>query len=583
MVNNKHADVVIVGMGAAGAILARELTEAGFTVLGIDKGPYYRSDDFWTKFDELRYSTRGGLSPTMGTDPVTWRPNTQTPAQPLPWAVGPQPLNPLWLPPTPAVGGGSIHWACWAWRQHKEDFRQRSEWVERYGEDRFPEGSHIVDWPISYDDLEPYYERVEYETGVSGKAGNLDGELQDGGNPFEAPRKRPYPFPPLRPSASNQLFVDACEALGYHPFPAPAAIISEDWGERKACVYCGFCRDYACHVGAKTTTLDTMMPKALATGNLKLLTNCRVQRVNVDAEGLARSVSYIDAKGERHEASGELVILSAYSLENTRLMLVSGLNQNGMVGKWFTIHNYGWFSGTLPEETHVYAGPAVAGFAIDDTNPYAEDRDEVDFLGGTPIMFFGGDTQPIEAATLLMPPDAPLWGEGYKEWLRHGYRRLFGIFSQMATLPSEAHFVDLDPKVKDPWGQPALRITHDWDDNDRKAALWNNQIKHGIAREMGATKTWEAPLLPPYHVTTHEMGTHAMGENPSDSVVDRYCRSHEVPNLFLVGGGVFPTYNGYNPTLTIQTIALWAANHIKQETQNGGVLTRFSPTERVAG
>ena len=583
MVNNKHADVVIVGMGAAGAILARELTEAGFTVLGIDKGPYYRSDDFWTKFDELRYSTRGGLSPTMDTDPVTWRPNAQTPAQPLPWAVGPQPLNPLWLPPTPAVGGGSIHWACWAWRQHKEDFRQRSEWVERYGEDMFPEGSHIVDWPISYDDLEPYYERVEYETGVSGKAGNLDGELQDGGNPFEAPRKRPYPFPPLRPSASNQLFVDACEALGYHPFPAPAAIISEDWGERKACVYCGFCRDYACHVGAKTTTLDTMMPKALATGNLKLLTNCRVQRVNVDAEGLARSVSYIDAKGERHEASGELVILSAYSLENTRLMLVSGLNQNGMVGKWFTIHNYGWFSGTLPEETHVYAGPAVAGFAIDDTNPYAEDRDEVDFLGGTPIMFFGGDTQPIEAATLLMPPDAPLWGEGYKEWLRHGYRRLFGIFSQMATLPSEAHFVDLDPKVKDPWGQPALRITHDWDDNDRKAALWNNQVKHGIAREMDATKTWEAPLLPPYHVTTHEMGTHAMGENPNDSVVDRYCRSHEVPNLFLVGGGVFPTYNGYNPTLTIQTIALWAANHIKQETQNGGVLTRFSPTERVAG
>ena len=284
-----------------------------------------------------------------------------------------------------------------------------------------------------------------------------------------------------------------------------------------------------------------------------------------------------------HEASGELVILSAYSLENTRLMLVSGLNQNGMVGKWFTIHNYGWFSGTLPEETHVYAGPAVAGFAIDDTNPYAEDRDEVDFLGGTPIMFFGGDTQPIEAATLLMPPDVPLWGEGYKEWLRHGYRRLFGIFSQMATLPSEAHFVDLDPKVKDPWGQPALRITHDWDDNDRKAALWNNQVKHGIAREMGATKTWEAPLLPPYHVTTHEMGTHAMGENPNDSVVDRYCRSHEVPNLFLVGGGVFPTYNGYNPTLTIQTIALWAANHIKQETQNGGVLTRFSPTERVAG
>ena len=141
----KHADVVIVGVGAVGAILARELTEAGFKVLGIDKGPYYHSDDFWTKFDELRYSARGGLSPTMDTDPITWRPNAQTPAQILPWAIGPQPLNPLWMPPSVGVGGGSIHWACWAWRQRREDFRQRSEWVERYGEEKLPEGSHIAD------------------------------------------------------------------------------------------------------------------------------------------------------------------------------------------------------------------------------------------------------------------------------------------------------------------------------------------------------------------------------------------------------------------------------------------------------
>ena len=576
----KHADVVIVGVGAAGAIMARELTEAGFTVLGIDKGPYYHSDDFWLKFDELRYSVRGGLSPTMDTDPVTWRANAQSKAQICPWAVGPLPLNPLWLPPSIGVGGGSIHWACWSWRQLREDFYQRSTWIERYGEKMLPEGSRIVDWPISYDDLEPHYDRVEYETGVSGQAGNLDGDIKENGNPFEAPRKRPYPFPPLRPSAANQPFVDATRKLGYHPFPAPAAIISEDWGERKACTYCGFCRDYGCHVGAKTTTLDTMMPPALATGNLELLTNCRVQRVNVDAEGVARSVSYVDAGGEQHEASGDLVILSAYSLENTRLMLTSGLNRNGMVGKSFAIHNYGWFSGTLPEETHTYAGPAVAGWAIDDTNADFVDRGELGFLGGTPIMFFGGDYQPIEVANNL-PPDVPRWGEGFKEWLKFGYRHFFAMFSQQASLPTEANYVDLDPKVKDPWGQPALRITHDWDENDRKAALWLNEIKRTIAREMGATKTWEAPLLPPYHITTHEMGTHIMGEDPASSVVDRHCRSHEVPNLFLIGGGVFPTYNGYNPTETIQAIAYWAAEHIKQETRNGGALTRFTTRQRA--
>ena len=178
-------------------------------------------------------------------------------------------------------------------------------------------------------------------------------------------------------------------------------------------------------------------------------------------------------------------------------MLVSGLNRNGMVGKRFMIHNYNWFSGTLPEETHVYAGPASAGWAIDDTSGDTIDRSNLNFVGGTPVMFFGGDVQPIEAASVLMPPDVPMRGAAYKEWLRHGYRRLFGMYSQMASLPMETNYVDLDPKVKDPWGQPALRITHDWGDNDREAALWIRQIKHSIAREMGATKAWEAPLLPP--------------------------------------------------------------------------------------
>jgi len=580
LVANKQADVVVVGMGAVGAILAKELAEAGFRVLGIDKGPYYRSDDFWLKFDELRYSTRAGMSPTMDTDPITWRPNARTRARILPWAVGPLPLNPLLLPPSIGVGGGSIHWSCWSWRQLEQDFRQRSEWTKRYGEERLPEGSQIMDWPITYGDLEPHYERVEYETGVSGKAGNINGEVQEGGNPFEAPRRRPYPFPPLRPSASNSLFVEATNRLGYHPFPSPAAIISEDWGERKACTYCGFCRDYGCHVGAKTTTLDTMIPLALATGNLELLTNCRVQRVNVDAEGLARSVTYVDAEGGRHEASGDLIMLSAYSLENTRLMLVSGLNGNGMVGKRFMIHNYGFFSGTLPEETHVYAGPAVSGWAIDDTNADFIDRGDLGFVGGSPIVFYSGDLQPIEFANNL-PPGVPRWGEGFKDWLRRGYRHLFAMYSQTATLPSEANFVDLDPKVKDPWGQPALRITHDWTDNDRKQTRWLNDIKRDIAREMGATRTWEAPLLPPYHITTHEMGTHIMGEDPRQSVVDPYCRSHEVPNLFLVGGGAFPMYNGYNPTETIQAIAFWVADHVKRETQDDGVLARSTAGKRV--
>ena len=171
----KHADVVIVGLGASGAILAKELTAAGFRVLGIEKGPEYSPQDFWLKFDELRYSIRCGISPTMDRDPITWRPNTDQEATLLPWAIGPGAGNPLFLPPSLGVGGGSIHYACWHWRQMAEDFRMRSVVLEHFGEEVLPEGSRIVDWPVTYDELEPFYAQVEREIGVSGQAGNIDG------------------------------------------------------------------------------------------------------------------------------------------------------------------------------------------------------------------------------------------------------------------------------------------------------------------------------------------------------------------------------------------------------------------------
>jgi gluconate 2-dehydrogenase alpha chain len=567
----KQADVVIVGLGASGAVLARELTEAGMNVLAIEKGPDYGPDDFWLKFDELRYSARCGISPTMDTDPITWRPNRAATARVAPWAVGPGAGNPLFLPPSLGVGGGSIHWACWFWRQREEDFRMRSVIRERFGDKVFPEGSRIVDWPVSYQELEPHYAAVEAEQGVSGQAGNISGELIPGGNPFEAPRSGPFPHPPIRPSASNQPFVEAASKLGYHPFPAAAAILSEDDGDRKACVYCGFCRDYGCHVGAKAETQNTTLPRAFATGRLEVLANCRVQRVNVDRDGRARSVSYVDARGDVHEAAGDLVVLAAYALENVRLLLASGINRNGAVGKWYTIHNYHWFSGDMARDTLIYAGAAVGGWVIDDPNANWADHSDGAFLWGSPILYFAGDTQPIEGVRNL-PPGTPLWGAGFKDYLRSSYRRRFGMYSQMATLPLESNFLDLDPTVKDPWGQPALRITHNWGDHDRAGGVWLNGIKQRIAEEMGALRTWPAPMEPPYHVTTHEHGGHVMGDDPADSVVNRYQQSHEVPNLFVIGGGSFPTMNGDNPTGTIQALALWTADYINQETRRGGAL-----------
>jgi gluconate 2-dehydrogenase alpha chain len=547
------SDAIVVGLGAAGAIVAEQLARGGMQVVGLDKGPHYTADDVRFKHDELRYFTRTQISPDMGTDPLTWRPDERTRAQVLPWSVGPDALGPLFLPPSIGTGGGSVHWACWAWRQRESDFRMRSVIVERFGERALPDGSTLVDWPISYADLEPYYDRVEWEQGVSGQAG---------ANPFEPPRSRPYPMPPLRRAAADARFVEAAERLGMHPFPVPVGIASEDYGEsRSACTYCGFCRDYPCHVNAKTSTNVTSIPRALATGNLDLRPYCRVISVRRGADGRADGVRYLDALGGEHELRAPVVVLACYALENARLLLASGIDGNGQVGRHYMTHNYGWFTGLLEEWTNPFMGPAVASSAFDDLTSELVPDNDLDVLWGSPIMGFTGDVQPIEA-TNNMPPDVPSWGQEFKDWLRDGYRRQFSMYSQTPTFPSERFYCDLDPTVADPYGQPALRITHDWQPHDTAGVELLARTKRDIAREMRMTTYWEAPVDPPYHVSTHELGTHRMGDDPAASVVDRFGELHTCPGLYAIGGGQFPTLGAYNPTETIMALAYLSADHL---------------------
>jgi gluconate 2-dehydrogenase alpha chain len=546
-------DAVVVGLGAAGAVVAEQLTRAGMQVVGLDKGPEQTADDVRFKHDELRYFARAQISPHMATDPLTWRPDQRTPARVLPWNMGPDALGPLFLPPSIGTGGGSVHWACWAWRQRESDFRMRSTIVERFGERAVPEGTTLVDWPISYADLEPYYDRVEWEQGVSGEAG---------ANPFEPPRSRGYPMPPLRRAAADERFVRAAKELGMHPFPVPVGIASQDYGEnRSACTYCGFCRDFPCHVNAKTSTHVTSIPRALATGNLDLRPFCRVVSVERGADGRASGVRYLDALGAEHEERAPLVVLACYALENARLLLASGIDGNGQVGRNYMTHNYGWFTGLLEEWTNPFMGPAVASSAFDDLTSERVPDNDLGVLWGSPIMGFTGDVQPIET-TNNMPPDIPSWGQGFKDWLRDNYRRQFSMYTQTPTFPSERYFCDLDPTAKDPWGQPALRITHDWEPHDKAGVELLAHTKRDIAREMAMTTFWEAPVDPPYHVSTHELGTHRMGDDPAASVVDRFGEVHTCLGLYAIGGGQFPTLGAYNPTETIMALAYFSADHI---------------------
>ncbi|MDX6626711.1 MAG: gluconate 2-dehydrogenase alpha chain [Solirubrobacterales bacterium] len=562
---SKRFDAVVVGMGASGAIVAEQLSKAGLEVVGLEKGPDYTADDFEVKHDELRYYQRNAIVAALSNDPVTWRPNESTEARIAPWSAGPLGVDePLYGLPSIGTGGGSLHWGGAAFRFREADFSMRTTIEGRFGAGALPPDTTLVDWPIGYRDLEPYYEMAEYEQGISGRAGNLDGEIRAGGNPFEAPRSREFPMPPLRQGAADHPFVEACERLGYHPYPTPTGINSVPYGGRPACVYCGFCHGFPCHVGAKSSTQVTSVPEAKATGRFELRPFSRAFKVNLDARGRARGVSYFSSDGEVREIEAERVILACYALENTRLLLHSGIDQNGQVGRHFMTHNYGWFTSVLPEPTNPFMGPLTAASVIDDlTSELVPDNDE-GVLWGSPILSVTGDLQPIEAFH-SMPPAGPRWGAGLKEWLRDRYRYLHKMYSQTATLPRLPHYCDLDPKVVDPFGVPVLRITHDWDEIDVRTVRFLGRFKQRIAEEMGATEAWEDPARPPYHMSTHDVGLHRMGENPATSVTDVKGEVHGCPGLYAIGGGQFPSYGAYNPTLTIQALAYLTAERMLSE------------------
>jgi gluconate 2-dehydrogenase alpha chain len=557
----EKTDVVIVGVGAAGGILAAELGKAGMKVIGLERGPRLTTQDF-DPHDELRYFQRQDLRPNIKRQPVTWRPNANARATPLPLQnYGNQ------------AGGGTIHYGAVSWRFHEDDFRARSHTISRYGASVIPEHSSLADWPLSYADLERYYDQAEYELGVSGKAGNLQGKKIDGGNVFEAPRRREFPLPPLRWDQGAILFDAATRKLGYHPFSTPRAILSEAYQDRPACTYCGFCQAFGCHVGAKSSILVTKLPEADATGNFKLITGAMCYRVNSDNSGRVTGVGYYGPDGSDNTIEAELVILTTFIYDNTRLLLLSktdkvpnGLaNSSGQVGKHLMAHMmpnvYALF-----DDRHVnnYMGPSAQKHTIDDFNADNFDHSGAGFIRGSQISVGTGNLQggPISHTTTASPPGTPRWGAAYRDYLAKSFTRQVAMVAQTENLPYIDQMIDLDPDVKDAWGLPAPRLTYDWRRPTELARVEFMMKKmEEIGRTMGATQVWRAPLGPGAPGAHHEGGTR-MGSDPKTSVVNRYGQSWDVPNLFIIGSSTFPTMSGFNPTLTIQALAYMSADAI---------------------
>ena len=550
-INLTKTDVVIVGLGAAGGVAALPLAQAGLRVIGLEAGTWLSPEDFAP--DELRNNFRGWPQAVQkaNREIPTHRPNAAAQYSPR-LAIHPM-MN--------AVGGTTVHY--WA-----QSFKVVSETTRRYGRPRIPAGSTVEDWPLGLDELEPYYDRVEYELGTSGKAGNLNGKIDARGNVFEGPRRREYPMPPLRGTGFTEMMGDAARKLGWHPFPGPAAINSRTYESRASCAYHGYCARGGCHISAKGSTAVTTIPKAQKTGRFDVVTQATTTTVEVDANGRVSGVNYVK-DGVEYFQPADVVLLATYVYENVRLLLLSrskpypnGLSNNHrQVGRHYFSHNTGAaVTALFPRDLNNWYGLPAQGVAVDDWADDNFDHAGLDFIGGGNLWVYS-DRRPIAAANMPTFGKAPEWGAAWKAFVKQNADRWNTAYLQKTTLPYEDNYLDLDPTVTDPFGFPVCRITADFKDNERRVAAFIQDKMVEWFMAAGAVATEKAPIgtMGP---TTHAYGGTRMGDNPETNVVNRWGFSHEAPNLGILGASVMGTSGAHNPTLTAQALAWRTADYL---------------------
>jgi gluconate 2-dehydrogenase alpha chain len=555
----KKTDVVIIGLGAVGGAAALPLTQAGLEVIGIEAGTWLTPRDFAP--DELRNNFRGWPQSAQkaNSEVPTHRPNASAPYSPR------LPIHPMMN----AVGGTSLHYWAQSWRLNPWDFKVVSETTRKYGSSRIPKGSTVEDWPFGLEELEPYYDKVEYEIGVSGQAGNIQGRIDDRGNIFEGPRTREYPMPPLHGTEFTELMAVATRKLGWHPFPGPAAINSQGYDDRPGCMYHGFCSRGGCPITAKNSTAVSTIPKAIATGRLKIVTLATATTIVADEKsGRVTGVNYVRG-GQEYFQPAAVVLLASYTYENVRLLLLSkskafpnGLSNNGgQVGKHYITHNQAsTVTALFPFDINNWYGLPAQGVAVDNWADDNFDHSGLDFIGGGNLWVYS-DKRPIGAASMVTFGKAPRWGSAWKSFIKENADRWNLAYIQKSTLPYEENYLDLDPTVKDALGQPVCRITADFKENEKKIGAFMQDKMEQWFMEAGATQVEKGPpgTMGP---STHAYGGTRMGDNRETNVVDRWGFSHEVPNLGVIGASVMGTSGAHNPTLTAQALAWRTADHL---------------------
>lgn len=537
-------DFVVIGAGAAGGIVAKELSTAGFSVVVLEQGPYLRESEF--THDEVKNVGQWAMCNDMKTQPNTFRARETEAAKPMRGVLYGR-----------GVGGGTVHFTANYWRFREVDFDERS----RLGP---ISGTGFDDWPISYADLEPYYTKAEWDLGVSGQAGV----------PGDSFRSKPYPLPPLPNKSSGVLFERAARKLGWHPVPAPMAILSKPYRGRNACMHCGWCELFGCEFGAKSSTLSTVIPMAEKTGRCEIRPNSYVRRISTDKAGRVDGVVYFDGQRREIRQRARAVVLCANGAETPRLLLISASNQfpnglansSGLVGKYLMFTGGTFAGGLFEHPLNEYKSVQVTRIALDfyDSDP------KRGFYGG------GGldgrfNFYPAMFALFGLPPGAPAWGAEYKRLLKQYFTRTMYVMTHTTSLPLASNSITLDPELKDAWGLPAMRVTYTYHRDDMKTQQFFDDRARDLLVAAGAKKVWSYPIEESPSGFPHLLGTCRMGNDPRTSVVDKYHRAHDVRNLFIVDGSSFVTSGRGQPTCTIQALAYRAADHVIRFARKGEI------------
>jgi gluconate 2-dehydrogenase alpha chain len=564
----KPVDMVIIGGGWTGLTMAREVaTRTSLSVLVLERGVRRTQVEYALGMDEIDYAVRFRMMQNAADETITHRHSMRDTAVPVRQYGS--------FLPGSGVGGAGEHWAGVSFRYLPSLFTLRSHLTAKHGAGRLPGDLAIQDWGITYDDLEPHYWRAEQMLGVGGKAGNLGGRIVHGGNPFEGPRSHEYPLPPLKRSYIAHLFGEAARKLGYHPHPAPSALLSTGYTNpdgitRPPCAYCGHCERFGCMIGAKAQPSNVLLPVLERRANFELRPSSWARRI-VHRNGRVTGVRYTDARGRDVFQPAAIVVLASYTMNNVRLLYLSKIGT-----PYDPVTNRGTLGRNLTHQVQqqvplYFDRPLNAFMGAGAVSTWISDFDGGNGLDGADgVLRLGG----IQAATQGTRPTSSFgqmprgttqrnWGAEWKAAAVAWYDRRGQITLAGEHLSWRQHFMDLDPTYTDRFGDPLVRFTLDWTEHEHKQREAAVRIARRIAPLMGAHTddgpvAWSRYDVRTYQ-STHIQGGAIMGRSREQSVVNTRLQHWDLPDLWVVGASSFPQNASHNPTLTAIAVTTWAA------------------------